>query len=110
MGELPPGETNLVLHTLARVDGLGEFWDPPSMGDLVALVESTTPGGSMSINKLGHRNDAGQLDVRFYLEYKPRSFDAQQPWTTHSWKRTAKVKEARVDYDAPSRVLYHEER
>ena len=57
-----------------------------------------------------HENDAGQLDCRFYVEYRPGSFDSTQPWTTPSWKRTPKLKEIRVEYDRPCQTLYHEDR
>ncbi len=110
MQELPQGEQNIVVHALVRMDGMGEFWDPPAMSDMTALMESTTPGGPINLKRLGHQNDAGQLDVRFYTEYRPNSFDAQAPEQAHSWKRIPKIKEIRVDYDRPSRVLYHEDR
>ena len=49
-------------------------------------------------------------DIRFYVEYAPGSFDALKSWETHSWKRTPKLKEVKVEYERPTRTLYNEER
>jgi hypothetical protein len=108
--EIPAGDKNMVIHAMARVDGKGEFWDAPGMNDLVQLIDSVTPGGNVRVNKTGHQNDAGQFDVRFYVEYKPGSFDAQNPRTAESWKRYPKIKEIQVEYDRPSQTLHHEDR
>ena len=64
----------------------------------------------MKINRTGYQNDAGQFDVRFYVEYKPGSFDAQNPRMAESWKRYPKIKEIQVEYDRPTQTLHHEDR
>jgi hypothetical protein len=107
--EMTPADPNVVVHCLVRVDGKGEFFDRPAMSDNVLLMEFLSPGGN-KINRVGHLNDAGQLDVRFYVEYKPGSFDATQPWNTMSWKRTPKIKQIQIEYDRPLQTLYHEDR
>jgi hypothetical protein len=108
--ELPPTEKNIVVHAFARVDGRGEFWDPPNMNDNVLLVESVMGGAKAKLNRTSYLGDAGQLDVRFYVEYKPGSFDAQNPRTAESWKRCPKIKQIEVEYDRPSQTLHHEDR
>ena len=107
--EVPLQDPNLVVHCLVRVDGKGEFFDRPAMNDNVQLLEFLTAGNA-KINRTGYQNEAGQLDVRFYVEYKSGSFDAVQPWNTMSWKRALKIKELRVEYDRPLQTLYHEDR
>ena len=106
--EVFPADPNVVLHALVRVDGKGEFYDRPAVSDMTLLYESIT--GTGQINRVGHLNDAGQLDVRFYTEYKPGSFDATAPWNTMSWKKPSRIKQIQVDYDRPVQVLYHEDR
>ncbi|HLY74299.1 MAG TPA: hypothetical protein VKU80_09295, partial [Planctomycetota bacterium] len=105
---LPQGEKNIVVHGLARIDGKGDFWDPPGMNDLTLLVDSVAGGGVL--NRTGHQYDAGQFDVRFYVEYKPGSFDAQNPRGAESWKRAPKIQEIQVEYDRPVQTLHHEDR
>jgi hypothetical protein len=107
--EVTPADPNVVVHCLVRMDGKGEFYDRPAMSDQVLLMEFVNAGNNR-INRVGHLNDAGQLDVRFYVEYKPGSFDAAQPWNSMSWKRTPKIKQIQVDYDRPLQTLYHEDR
>ncbi|HVR84520.1 MAG TPA: hypothetical protein VMU54_09430, partial [Planctomycetota bacterium] len=105
---MPQGERNIVIHGMARIDGKGDFWDPPGMSDLTLLVDSVT--GTGKLNRIGHLNDAGQLDVRFYVEYKPGSFEAQNPRSAESWKRAPKIQEIQVEYDRPIQTLHHEDR
>jgi hypothetical protein len=107
---MPQGEKNIVVHGLARVDGKGEWWDPPGMNDMVLLIDSSAGNGNVKVNRTGHLNDAGQFDVRFYVEYKPGSFDAQNPRTAESWKRAPKIQEVQVEYDRPIQTLHHEDR
>jgi hypothetical protein len=107
---VPQGDKNIVIHALVRMDGRGEWYDPPAVNDTHLLWEFHTPDAQNPLNRIGHENDAGQLDCRFYVEYRPGSFDSTQPWTTPSWKRTPKLKEIRVEYDRPCQTLYHEDR
>ena len=82
------------------------FWDAK---DATRLIESSTAGSTVKIDRTGHSNDAGQLDVRFYIEYKPGSFDAQNMRSSESWKRCPKIKELQVEYDRPTQTLHHED-
>jgi hypothetical protein len=107
--EIAPADPNVVVHCLVRVDGKGEFWDPPGFTDAVLVKEFVNPARN-PIDRTGHQHDAGQFDVRFYVEYRPGSYDALQPWNAHSWKRVPKIKEIRVEYDRPLQTLYHEDR
>ncbi|HLY09040.1 MAG TPA: hypothetical protein VKW04_07055 [Planctomycetota bacterium] len=106
---LPQGEKNIVVHGMARIDGKGEWWDPPALNDLTLLVDSVTGNGNVKVNRTGYLNDAGQFDVRFYVEYKPGSFDSQNPRTAESWKRTPKIQQIQVEYDRPIQTLHHED-
>jgi hypothetical protein len=108
--ELPSGDSNLVVHALVRVDAKGEFWDPPGNSANTILYEFANGGARSSINRVGYQNDPGQLDVRFYWEYRQGSFDPAAPWNSPSWKRTPKIKELRVEYDRPLQILHHEDR
>jgi len=105
---MPKGEKNIVIHGMARIDGKGDFWDPPGLNDMTLLVDSVTGNGKL--NRIGHLNDAGQFDVRFYIEYKPGSFDAQNPRGAEAWKRAPKIQEIQVEYDRPIQTLHHEDR
>jgi len=107
--DIPQSDKNIVVHALARLDGKGEFWDAPGLGDMTLLVDAVTAGGNVKLNRTGHRNEAGQMDVRFYVEYKPGSFDAQNPRMAESWKRCPKIKELQVEYDRPTQTLHHED-
>ena len=108
--EIPAQDKNILIHAFARVDGKGEFWDAPGMNDNVMLIESVTPGTNVKVNRTGYQNEAGQFDVRFYVEYRTGSFDAAQPRMAESWKRYPKIKEIQVEYDRPSQTLHHEDR
>jgi hypothetical protein len=110
--EIPANDPNIKVHALVRVDGKAEWWEAPGQtGSAGAhLFEFVGAGGKKTLNRTGYQNDAGQLDVRFYWEYRPGSFDATAPWNAHSWKRAPKIKEIRVEYDRPTRVLHHEDR
>ena len=108
--ELPPGDTNVSIMAIVRMDGRGEYWDTGGPSDASLVWASTKGQESLTLNRRGTRNDAGQLDMRFYVDYAQGSFDAQQSWMTHSWKRTPKLKEVRVSYERPTRTLYHEDR
>lgn len=110
--EIPGGDPNIQVHALVRLDGKAEFYEAPGQaGNTGAhLFEFVGGGGKKTINRTGYQMDAGQLDVRFYWEYKQGSFDPAAPWTTPSWKRSPKIKEIRVEYDRPLRTLHHEDR
>lgn len=110
MQELPQGDKNIQVHALARVDGRGEFFDPPGMSDLVLLIDSVAQGAAVRVNRTGHLQDAGQFDVRFYFQYQPGSFDATAPRNAESWKRCPKIKQVLVEYDRPNQTLHHEDR
>jgi hypothetical protein len=104
--ELPKSDKLIKVHGLARMDGIREFWDPPAAGE---LVDSTSAGGNIKLNRTGYRGDAGQFDFRFYVEYPQGSFDAVNPRNAESWKRCPKIKEVQVEYDRPCQTLHHED-
>jgi hypothetical protein len=108
--EIPAQDKNIVVHALARIDGRGEFWDPPGMTQNVLLLDSTAAGGNVKVDRTSYLQDAGQFDVRFYIEYKQGSFDTQNPRNAESWKRCPKIKEIQVEYDRPTQTLHHEDR
>lgn len=105
-----PADDKIVIHAIARVDGKGEFWDPPGMNDNVLVIDSITPGTNVQVKRTGYQHDAGQFDVRFYVEYKSGSFDAANPRSAETWKRYPKIRDVTVDYDRPSQTLHHEDR
>jgi len=107
--DIPQSDKNILVHALARIDGRGEFWDAPGMSDLTLLVDSIAGNSNVKLNRTGHLQDSGQLDVRFYVEYKQGAFDAQNPRQSESWKRCPKIKEIQVDYDRPVQTLHHED-
>ncbi len=108
--EVPANDPNIVVHALVRIDGKGEFWDPPGLTDRTLVLEFLTPGAAQKIGRVGYEGDPGQLDVRFYVEYKQGAFDAAAPWNALSWRRAPKIKKLEVEYDRPSQTLYHEDR
>jgi hypothetical protein len=105
--DIPLQDKNILVHAFCRLDGRGDFWDAK---DPTRLIESVTAGGNVKIDRTGHSNDAGQIDVRFYIEYKPGAFDAQNMRSSESWKRCPKIKELQVEYDRPTQTLHHEDR
>ncbi len=98
--EKPANDPNLRTHLLVRIDGKGEWFTPPG-GE---LFDFTDPSGKNPIHRIGFENEAGQLELRFCFEYVAGF------WPQHSWKRATRVKEIRVEYDWPTRTLYHEDR
>lgn len=108
--EIPKGDPNVVLHAFARVDGKGDFWNAPGVSDKSIIFHF--PGGANgAINQTGYRGvEAGQLDVRFMVEYRTGAFDPQGPWNSNSWKRAPKIRQIQVDYERPTRTLYHEDK
>jgi hypothetical protein len=108
--EIPQADPKIVVHALVRLDGEGELFEAPGIGEDKLLYEFLDPGAKNVIERVGFRRDAGQFDARFLVQWRPGSFEATKPWDTHSWKRAPKIKEIRVEYDRPTRVLYHEDR
>jgi len=108
--EIQPADDKIVIHAIGRVDGKGEFWDPPGMNDQILVVDSTAPGTNVRVERTGYQHEAGQFDVRFYVEYKQGSFDSAAPRTAETWKRYPKIKDLTVDYDRPTQTLHHEDR
>jgi len=98
--DVPANDPNLRTHALVRVDGMGHWWDAPGK-DLFDFVQ---PQGKNYIGRIGHRNDAGQLELRFHFEFRAGF------WPEHSWKRATRIRHVRVAYDRPTRVLYHEDK
>lgn len=97
--EIPAGDRNLKTHVLLRIDGKGEWVDAPGSD----LLEFTDPQGG-PVNRFGFEKDAGQIDLRVYFGYEGGF------WPAHSWKRAVRIREIQVDYDRPTRTLYHEDR
>lgn len=95
------GEEPVELHVLVRVDARGEFTDPPG----AHLFDFTDPAIPNRVDLTGSTNEAGQIDLRFVVEYKAGSF-----WPNDAWKRTPRLFEARVEYERPTRTLHHEDR
>lgn len=98
--EEPAKDKNLRTHVLVRIDGVGEWFDAPGKD----LFDFTQPNGKNPIDRIGYRNDPGQLDLRIGFEYRGGF------WPEHSWKRATRVKHVRVLYNRPTRVLYHEDK
>jgi len=99
-----PPDPGLRLRVLARVDGMAEFFDPPGNGASNLLWDLVGGGTAHRIDRAGTLNLAGQLDLRYFVEYRPGSF-----WPADSWKRTPRLYQIRVDYERATRTLYHEE-
>ena len=91
-------------RVLVRADGKGEFFDAPARSRQVLLWDFIDPQGANEIRERGYREQPGQLDVRFYAEYRPGAF-----WPAHAWKRTPKLYDVRVEYETETKVLYREE-
>ncbi len=108
--EVPEGDDKVKLVAVARLDGKGEWFDVPGPSDAALLWQNAGGAPTIKINRVGFLKDAGQFDLRLYVEYRPGSFDVQSPWTTASWKRTPLVKEIQVEYDRPTQTLFHEDR
>jgi hypothetical protein len=108
--EIPTGDDKIEIHAIARVDGKGEFWDPPGMNDHIQIIDTTASGTNVRVNRTGYQHEAGQFDIRFYVKYKQGAFDATMPRTAESWKRVPKIRDIQVDYDRPSQTLHHEDR
>jgi hypothetical protein len=103
--EMAQNDPNLVPHAILRIDGLGDFVRP-SIDDHSAVwhfVKSQT--NTLKEAYVSSRNDNGQFEARFFLEYRAGSF-----WPANSWKRTMKFHEVRMDYDRDTKVLFHEDK
>lgn len=110
--EIPAGDRNIAVHALVRIDGKAEFYEAPGQTGNAGshLFEFTGGGAKKTINRAGYQMDAGQFDIRFYWEYRQGSFNALAPWDAHSWKRTPKIKEIRLEVEKPVQTLHHEDR
>jgi hypothetical protein len=100
--EEKPGnnDPNLVARVLVRVDGKGEWTDAPGQ----QILEFTNGTQANTINRIGSQNDPGRLEMRVLFQYQAGF------WPQHSWKRAIRIKEIKVEYDRPTRILYHEDK
>lgn len=102
--ELPAGEKNLLPHCYVRLDGLGDF-TLPKVDDHSAVWHFYKSQTNPLEDMISSRLENGQMELRFFLEYKPGSY-----WPEHSWKRTMKFMETRLEYDRDTKVLLHEDK
>src|SRR6185503_6467367 len=79
--EMLPADDKILIHAISRVDGKGEFWDPPGMNDQIQVIDTTAAGTTVQVKRTGYQHEAGQFDVRFYVEYRQGSFDSASPRT-----------------------------
>ncbi|MBI4563828.1 MAG: hypothetical protein HY716_03935 [Planctomycetes bacterium] len=100
--DVPTGDPLVTVHAFVRADGLGDLWQP-EVGDQSA-VWHFTDGTSNVLDYVSSRLDAGQIEARFFVGYRPGAY-----WPAHAWKRTARLKEVRIDYTRETRVLFHED-
>jgi hypothetical protein len=102
--EVGSNDPNLLPHAYLRIDGLGEY-TIPRLDDHNAVWHFIKQGSNPLEDYTSSRLENGQMEVRFFLEYKTGSF-----WPNHSWKRTMKINELRIDYDRDTKVLFHEDK
>jgi hypothetical protein len=96
-------DRRLRIHGFVRIDGLGDF--TRIARDAHSDVWDFVGAGRHSLeDTVSSRLENGQFDIRWQLEYLRGSY-----WPADSWKRTWKLKEARVEYDRDTKVLFHEE-
>jgi hypothetical protein len=90
-------DKNLEVILQARFDG-SPAWD---------ATPSARPGGlyEFSGGAGGFEVTADSIELRFLFGFGPRSF-----FPNHSWKRVPTVLSVAVEYEQPTRTLYHEER
>lgn len=103
--EIPENDSNLVIRCFARADGCGELSlaGPGPAGDAIRW-ELAGGGRPHALNHAGMRRDAGQLDARFVVEYRPNSY-----WPQHSWKRAPKIHRIEAEVERDTKVLFHED-
>jgi hypothetical protein len=102
--EVGQNDPNLQPHGYLRVDGLGDF-TTPNLDDHSAVWHFTKSQQNPLQDYISSRLENGQMETRFFLEYKAGSY-----WPAHSWKRTMKMHEVRIDYDRDTKVLFHEDK
>ncbi|HEU4338682.1 MAG TPA: hypothetical protein VFS19_01325, partial [Planctomycetota bacterium] len=102
--EAGQNDPNLLPHAYLRLDGLGDFTRPEE-GDHSAVWHYFKNQTNSLNDYVSSRLENGEMELRLFLEYKPGSY-----WPNHSWKRTMKVNEVRVDYDRDTKVLFHEDK
>ncbi|HZN61162.1 MAG TPA: hypothetical protein VFC90_02035, partial [Planctomycetota bacterium] len=95
-------DANLVPHLYLRIDGLGDF-TIPAVGDHSAVGHVFEGRPNPLQDYVSSRLENGQVEARFFLEYKEGSY-----WPKDSWKRTMKIHEIRIDYDRDTKILLHE--
>jgi len=97
-------DANLLPHAYLRLDGLGEF-TIPTLGEHSAVWHFYKSQSNPLQDYVSSRLENGQLEARFFLEYRQGSY-----WPQDSWKRTMRIHELRIDYDRDMKVLFHEEK
>lgn len=102
--ETGQNDPNLLPHGYLRIDGLGDF-TAPDVDEHSAVWHWTKSQQNPLGDYVSSRLENGQIEARFFLEYKKGSY-----WPEHSWKRTMKVHELRIDYDRDTKVLLHEDK
>ena len=102
--EVGQNDPNLQPHGHVRIDGLGDF-TTPSLENHSAVWHFAKAQQNQLQDYISSRLDNGQMETRFFLEYRPGSF-----WPNQSWKRTMKLSEVRIDYDRDTKVLMHEDK
>jgi len=102
--QIPAGDALLRTHCLVRADGMGEWFDPPGQDARTLLWDFVKPNVPNGIDHASGWRDAGQLDVRFEVEYLPTAF-----WPNHAWKRSPRWRQLQVSYERPTKVVFHED-
>jgi hypothetical protein len=102
--ETGQNDINLLPHGYLRVDGLGHF-TIPSVEEHSAVWHFYKSQKNPLDDYISSRLENGQIEARFFLEYKQGSY-----WPQDSWKRTMKIHEIRIDYDRDPTVLMHEDK
>ncbi|HEV8420112.1 MAG TPA: hypothetical protein VGR13_02010, partial [Actinomycetota bacterium] len=102
--ELPLADKNLLPHLYVRLDGLGDF-TLPKVDEHSAVWHFYKSQSNPLEDFISSRLENGQMELRFFLEYRPGSY-----WPEHSWKRTMKLLETRLEYDRDTKVLFHEDK
>jgi hypothetical protein len=102
--EVPNKDGRLVVHCYLRIDGLGDL-TRPNVDDHSAVWHFFKASQNPLGDYVSSRLENGQVEARFFLEYKQGSY-----WPEHSWKRTMKLSEVRVEYARDTKVLFHEDK
>ena len=102
--EVGQNDPNLAPQGNVRLDGLGDFTTPKLDEHSAVWLFSGAQQYSLQ-DYVSSKLENGQLETRFFIEYKPGSY-----WPSQSWKRTMKLQEVRIDYDRDAKVLMHEDK